>query len=55
MWLRKQCLTLAAQNATPVSFWLSLPLPELPRWIDAHNEIVKEQQARVREMRRNNR
>ncbi|WP_297199836.1 hypothetical protein [uncultured Flavonifractor sp.] len=35
---------LAQTNHTPVSFWLSLPLGELVRWIHASNELVRERE-----------
>lgn len=49
VWLRRQCLTMAKNNQTPVSYWLSLPLPSLCKWIKVSNQLVKE----ARERRRN--
>lgn len=49
VWLRRQCLTMAKNNQTPVSYWLSLPLPSLCKWIKVSNQLVKE----ARERRKN--
>ena len=49
VWLRRQCLTMAKTNQTPVSYWLSLPLPSLCKWIKVSNQLVKE----ARERRKN--
>lgn len=43
-WLRKQCLIMAQNNHTPVSYWLSVPLLSLAKWIKASNGLVREQQ-----------
>ena len=34
---------MAQNNNTPVSYWLSLPLESLVKWIRASNRLVKEQ------------
>lgn len=44
-----KCLTMAKTNQTPVSYWLSLPLPSLCKWIKVSNQLVKE----ARERRKN--
>ncbi|WP_298031690.1 hypothetical protein [uncultured Dysosmobacter sp.] len=36
---------MAKNNNTPVSFWLSLPLPDLVAWIKASNAIVEKENA----------
>ncbi len=41
-WVRKQCLILARNNATPVGFWLALRLRELGSWIETNNEIIRD-------------
>ena len=33
---------MAKTNQTPVSYWLSLPLPSLCKWIKVSNQLVKE-------------
>ena len=40
---------MAKNNQTPVSYWLSLPLPSLFKWIKVSNQLVKE----ARERRKN--
>ena len=40
---------MAKTNQTPVSYWLSLSLPSLSKWIKVSNQLVKE----ARERRRN--
>ena len=37
-------MVLARNNNTPIPFFLSCPLSELPEWIRTNNEIVKENQ-----------
>lgn len=41
-WLRRQCMVLSQNSYTPISFWLSVSLRELGKWIEASNQIVKE-------------
>ena len=41
-WLRRQSMILSQNNHTPIDFWLSLDLMELPLWIHTGNEIVEE-------------
>ena len=45
-WLRKQCLIMAQNNNTPVSYWAALPLSSLTKWIKASNLLVEEQRAK---------
>lgn len=45
MWLRKQCLIMAKNNDTPASYWVSLPLKSLAKWIKASNLLVAEEKA----------
>lgn len=47
-WLRKQCLILARNNATPVGFWLALRLRELGSWIETNNEIIRDGRSKRR-------
>lgn len=35
-------MVLSQNSYTPISFWLSVSLRELARWIEASNQIVKE-------------
>lgn len=35
-------MVLSQNNYTPVSYWLSLPLAHLSRWIEANNELISE-------------
>ena len=46
VWLRKQCLIMAQNNNTPVSYWAALPLSSLTKWIKASNLLVEEQRAK---------
>ena len=41
-WLRRTVLVLATNRNTPVNFWLSLRLFDLPQWIRANNTIEEE-------------
>lgn len=41
-WLRRQSMILSQNNHTPIDFWLSLTLMELPLWIHTGNDIVEE-------------
>jgi len=43
LWLQKQYLTLAKNNYTDVSFWISLPFYQLKRWIQANNAVIREE------------
>nr|DAQ33719.1 MAG TPA: hypothetical protein [Caudoviricetes sp.]DAU22505.1 MAG TPA: hypothetical protein [Caudoviricetes sp.] len=36
---------MAQNNNTPVSYWVSLPLLSLTKWIKASNRLVEEQKA----------
>jgi len=38
----KQCLKMSRNWGTPVSYWMSIPLRELRRWIDVSNEFIRE-------------
>lgn len=38
-WLRTNTLILASNRNTPVGFWLSLRLSDLPNWIRTNNQI----------------
>lgn len=37
--MRRQCFVLAANSSTPLPYWLSIPLLQLPQWIETNNEI----------------
>ena len=37
---------MAKTNQTPVSYWLSLTLPSLCKWIKVSNQLVKEARER---------
>jgi len=39
--LREQCLIMAQNNHTSAGFWLSRPLGELRRWIEANNSVIE--------------
>ncbi|MCD8361732.1 MAG: hypothetical protein LUC98_02015 [Lachnospiraceae bacterium] len=45
-WLRRQCLVLARNNATPIEYWLSLTLSELRAWIEANNALIKDTESK---------
>jgi hypothetical protein len=42
----RECFIMAQNSCTPVSYWLSVPLTELSRWIHVNNEIVAERKQR---------
>ena len=54
-WLREQCLILANERNTPVTDWLSMPMAELPLWIQSHNKLVREENRRREEAARRGR
>lgn len=37
---------MAQTNNTPVSYWVSLPLASLMKWIKASNRLVEEERAK---------
>ncbi len=39
---------MAQTNYTPVGYWLSIPLRELPDWIVSSNGIVKVRNEKIR-------
>ena len=41
-WLRKQCLIMARNNNTPITYFLSCTFRELSAWVQTNNEIVRE-------------
>ena len=48
-------MILSQNSYTPISFWLSVSLRELVRWIETSNQIVKEtreQRERIKEKQR---
>ncbi len=36
---------------TPIDFWLQLPLRDFVRWIEDHNNLVKEENDRIKQAR----
>lgn len=34
---------MASNTHTPLTFWLSLPLQELRRWVEANNNLLHEE------------
>jgi hypothetical protein len=34
---------LAQNNNTPITYWLEMQVSQIPAWIKANNELIKEQ------------
>lgn len=46
--MRRQCLLMARNNRTPVDYWLSLSLRSLSEWIRDSNDLIHEENERMR-------
>jgi len=49
-WVRRQCLLMARSNRTPVGFWLGMPLHTLGEWIRDSNDLIREDEERMRKI-----
>jgi hypothetical protein len=43
---------MAKSNRTPVDFWLQLPLSALSEWIRDSNDLVREEEERIKKTSR---
>lgn len=41
--LRHNAMVLSMRTYTPISYWMSLPLMEMPQWVRTYNEIAREE------------